>query len=209
MSDQNDKHIAVLRKAAAAVKDRGHDGDSRLADSVLGIVASLAARRAPAAAPIVQPVDDEQRVLAALTVIRECSPEQFDRAIAEAGYVAAPVGQAEPVAWMRTNGVDCTSAAGKRSMEKADFGYWPELVKEYSIPLYAAPTAAAADAKDAAYWRFVREQGWPHQSLHLGGDRHGQRYWYYGTGNDMADRHPSPEQAIRAAIATSADEVKS
>jgi hypothetical protein len=51
MSDLNDKHIAVLRKAASAVKDRGHEGDARLADSVLGIVASLTAGRAPAAAP--------------------------------------------------------------------------------------------------------------------------------------------------------------
>jgi hypothetical protein len=42
----NEKHIAVLRKAAAAVKDRGHEGDARLADSVLGIVASLS-RTAP------------------------------------------------------------------------------------------------------------------------------------------------------------------
>lgn len=36
----NEKHELVLRKAAAAIKDRGHEGDARLADSVLGVIAA-------------------------------------------------------------------------------------------------------------------------------------------------------------------------
>ena len=46
----NQKHEAVLRKAAAAIRARGHEGDARLADSVEGIISSLARRASPAAA---------------------------------------------------------------------------------------------------------------------------------------------------------------
>lgn len=55
MTDLNEKHRRIIAKAAAAVRDRGHEGDARLADSLHGILASLASadesRRAPAAAP--------------------------------------------------------------------------------------------------------------------------------------------------------------
>lgn len=49
MSTLNEKQQAVLRKAAAAIKDRGHEGDARLADSVLGVIQALAATQAPSA----------------------------------------------------------------------------------------------------------------------------------------------------------------
>lgn len=39
----NNKNELVLRKAAEAIKARGHDGDARLANSVLGVIESLKA----------------------------------------------------------------------------------------------------------------------------------------------------------------------
>lgn len=35
------KHESVLLKAAAVIRARGHEGDARLADSVIGIIAHL------------------------------------------------------------------------------------------------------------------------------------------------------------------------
>ena len=49
MSALREKHKVVLRKAAAAIKDRDHEGDAQLADSVLGIIQSFAATQAPSA----------------------------------------------------------------------------------------------------------------------------------------------------------------
>ncbi|MEX5744695.1 hypothetical protein [Massilia sp. X63] len=49
-TELNQKHEAVLRKASAAIRARGHEGDARLADSVDGIISSLSRRASPAAA---------------------------------------------------------------------------------------------------------------------------------------------------------------
>ena len=45
MADVSKKHELVLRAAAAAIKQRGHEGDARLADSVLGVLSALQAQQ--------------------------------------------------------------------------------------------------------------------------------------------------------------------
>lgn len=65
---------------------------------------------------------------------------------------ATPAAQAqgEPVAYMRDNRKECTTAANKRWMENAGFGVWADVAASYTIPLYLGPAAQADEVRDAA-----------------------------------------------------------
>lgn len=57
-------------------------------------------------------------------------------------YEAAGVAHSarmKPVAWMRDNRKECTTALSKTWMETAGFGHWAEVAASYTIPLYTVP----------------------------------------------------------------------
>ncbi|WP_409266869.1 hypothetical protein [Massilia sp. BHUDP2] len=102
---------------------------------------------------------DAMRYLIGELAERPC-PTNYDSE-AHSGYAKpsspAPV-TAEPVAWMRDNLKECTTAASKRKMETVNFGYWGEIAKSYNIPLYAAPAPADRDAMRDA-WQVLLDAG--------------------------------------------------
>jgi hypothetical protein len=296
MDDLNDKHIAVLRKAASAVKDRGHEGDARLADSVLGIVASLTARRAPAAAPIVQPVGDapaftEEMALQASHIRNDIEFQDLAAMWESMWRAAAPVVQAEPVhvldaamsllrvarkldvnritpARLRQQVIESAGIAegaegeGEEYIFADVYGHLVEMIGpyvpanereeghpftasvtdtmaqliEYWKRTSAAPTTAAADAKDVASasgWQPITKPGQVRVGdklrFTIGDDRYSEtakellhagteqeeiiynkrRNYYLITSMAIANRGSQKNVEFLAAIATSADEVKS
>jgi hypothetical protein len=165
-----------------------------------------------AAAPIVQPVGDERAADAIVTALyrrfkdwskRGFGPDDVTWCEVKADVMAlvrgaAPVVQAEPAGEV----VSCE-----------DYGLtirWKKGAPTVGTFLYAAPTAAAADAKDAARYRWLRNEAWgghvmskglPHVVEYLPGLMRGGRI------TELAEE--ALDTAIDAAIATSADEVKS
>lgn len=162
-----------------------------------------AARRAPAAAPAPVAASDDLAVVARLytqngyrRAATSPGPGQAlvlksdaDRAIARAALAAVPAAAhtGQPVGEIVLNGV-----IGVKFHESCDYG----TALPVGTKLYAAPTTATADAKDAAL-RII--------------DAHLAQYNESALGHEEAAAFNELEsvRADIAAIATSADEVKS
>lgn len=111
MTNLNEKQRHIIAKAAAAVRDRGHEGDARLADSLHGILTSAVLtgsdERAPAAAPAPVAASDDIDKLRAF--VKRCAnggmPTEHVKIVTDTidaaeqcGYFAPPARAAAPTA---------------------------------------------------------------------------------------------------------------